>query len=60
MTHKGAATMTHLADRICHAKMAETIYAARTQKEALVQDLLKQWRKGGYGYVPAKKGNDII
>ena len=52
--------MTHLADTICHAKMAETIYAARTQEEALVQDLLEQWRKGGCGYVPAKKGNDII
>ncbi len=42
--------MTHLADRICHAKMAETIFAARTQEEALVQDLLKQWRKGRYGH----------
>ena len=52
--------MTQLADTICHAKMAETIYPTRTQEEALVQDLLKQWRKGGYGYVPAEKGNDII
>ncbi len=40
--------------------MAEMIYATRTQEEALVQDLLEQWRKGGYGYVPAKKGDDII
>ncbi len=60
MTHEGTATMTRLADTICHTKMAETVYAARTQEEALVQDLLEQWRKGGYGYVPTKKGDDII
>jgi hypothetical protein len=40
--------------------MAETVHAARTQEEALVQDLLKQWHKGGYGYVPDEKGDDII
>ena len=60
MSHEGTATMTHLADTACHAQMAETIYAARTQEEALVQDLLEQWRKGGHGYVPDEKGDDII
>jgi hypothetical protein len=26
----------------------------------MVQDLLKQWRQGGHGYVPDVKGNDTI
>jgi hypothetical protein len=40
--------------------MAETIYKAQKQEEAMVQELLKQLRKGGHGFVPDKKGDDII
>ena len=40
--------------------MAETIYKAQKQEEAMVQELLEQWRKGRHGFVSDKKGDDII
>ncbi len=56
----GAGTLTQMADTSCLIKMTETVYEARTQEEATVQDLLDQWRKGGHGYVPDEKGDDTI
>jgi hypothetical protein len=58
--HKEAATLTNGADDVRFTKMAKTIYEARTQEEAMVQELLEQWRKGGHGFVPDEKGDDII
>ncbi len=60
MSQEGAATRTTTADAERHTSLAETIYEARTQEEAMVRDLLEQWRKGGYGYVPDEKGDDTI
>ncbi len=56
----GLETHPNLADTICFTKAAETIYEAQTQEEAMVWDLLEQWRKGGHGHVPDVKGGDII
>ena len=48
------------ADSVLFTAAAETIYEARTQEEAMVQDLLEKWRKGGHGYVPDVKGDNIV
>ncbi len=58
--HEGAAALTNGMDAIWFTKMAETIHKAQTQEEAMVQELLKQWRMGRHGFVPDKKGDDII
>jgi hypothetical protein len=47
-------------DSVRFAAVAERIYEAQTQEEAMVQDLLEQWRKGEHGYVPDLKGDDIV
>jgi hypothetical protein len=60
MSKKGAGTLTQAADTVCFTNMAETIYEAWNQVEAMVKDLLDQWQKGGHGYVPDKKGDDTI
>ncbi len=60
MEHEGSATLTNGADAVWFTKIAETIYIAQTKEEAMVQELLKQWRKGGHGFKPDKKGDDII
>ncbi len=56
----GLETQPNLADTICFTKAVETIYEAQTQEEAMVRDLLEQWRKGGHGHVPDVKGDDAI
>jgi hypothetical protein len=56
----GAGTLTQMADTSCFTKTAEIIYEAQTQEEAMVQDLLDQWQKGGHGYVLDIKGDDTI
>jgi hypothetical protein len=60
MSQEGAGSMTTMADTARHTKMADTIYEARTQEEALVKDLLEQWRRRGHGYVPDEKGDNRI
>ena len=56
----GLDTHPNKADSVRFTAVAETIYEARTQEEAMVQDLLEQWRKGGHGYVPDVKGDSIV
>jgi hypothetical protein len=58
--HKGTAKLTNGADAIWFTKMAEMIYKAQTQEKAMVQELLDQWWKGGHGFVPDVKGDNII
>ena len=48
------------ADLVQFLAAAERIYEAQTQEEAMVRDLLEQWRKGGHGYVPDIKGDNIV
>ena len=48
------------ADSVRFLAAAEAIYKARTQEEAMVQDLLKQWLQGSHGYVSDVKGDDTI
>jgi hypothetical protein len=56
----GLDTHPNKADSIRFTAAAERIYEARTQEEAMVQDLLEQWRKGGHGYVPDVKSDIIV
>ena len=56
----GLATHPNKADSVRFTAAAETIYEARTQEEAMVRDLLEQWRKGGHGYVPDVKGDNTV
>jgi hypothetical protein len=60
LEHKGTLTLTNGADAVWFTKMAETIYKAQTQEEAMVQELLEQWMKSGHGFVPEEKWDDII
>ena len=48
------------ADSIRFTTAAEMIYEAWMQEAAMVWDLLEQWRKGGHGYVPDVKGDNIV
>jgi hypothetical protein len=56
----GLDTHPNKADLVWFTAAAETIYEARTQEEAMVRDLLEQWRKGGHGYVPDVKGDNTV
>ena len=57
----GLDTHPNKAGSVWFAAAAETIYEERTQEEAMVQDLLEQWRKGGHSYIPdVRKGDDIV
>jgi hypothetical protein len=56
----GLDTHPNKADSVRFTAAAETIYEAQTQEEAMVRDLLEQWRKGGHGYVPDVKGDNIV
>ena len=48
------------ADFVRFMAAAEMIYEAWTKEEAMVQDLLEQWRKGRHGYVLDIKGDNIV
>ena len=39
---------------------ADSIYAARTDEERMVKDVVSQWEKGGHGYVPDSKPDDVL
>ena len=39
---------------------AEAIYAARTDEARMVKDIVSQWEKGGHGYVPDSKPDDVL
>ncbi len=56
----GSDTHPNKADSVWFMAVAEMIYEAWTQEEAMVRDLLEQWRKGGHGYVPDVKGDNIV
>jgi hypothetical protein len=56
----GLDTHPNKADLVQFLAAAERIYEAQTQEEAMVRDLLEQWRKGGHGYVPDIKGDNIV
>jgi hypothetical protein len=57
---EGTATFTNKADTDQFNRASEIIFAARTQEEALIQNLLQQWRQGGHGFVPDVKGDNTI
>ena len=40
--------------------LADSIYAARTDEERIVKDIVSQWEKGGHGYVPDSKPDDVL